>query len=55
MIVIVHLCAPPLPAWRSYDSHLKFMITPAMQGEYSNKSLPDEELEVQRVKMSGGV
>ena len=23
MIVVVYLCAPPLPAWRSYGSHLK--------------------------------
>ena len=36
MIIVAHLCAPPLPAWRSYDSHLKFIIAPAMQGECSN-------------------
>ena len=33
---LLHICAPPLPAWRSYDSYIwKFMIAPAMQGDCS--------------------
>ena len=55
MIIVAHLCAHPYLHGEGMVHIWNFMIAPAMQGEYSNDSLPDEELDVQRVKTSAGV
>ena len=41
---LLHICAPPLPAWRSYDSHLKEndCTSHASRMQNCSDSLPDE-------------
>ena len=51
---LLHICAPPLPGWRCYDSYLKVhdCTSHARKMQYCSDSLPDGVLQRQGMKLS---